>query len=212
MLGIAGYGGFLLSSILLNITPGADTIYILSKSMVGGRKKGIVSALGISTGILIHTVLASLGLSVILARSALAFTLMKFLGAGYLIVMGIRTLLSKDSVLAVDAPGETAESTWKIYRQGVLTNALNPKVALFFLALLPQFVSADNPYGPLPFLLLGLSFFTTSTLWCVFIAFISSFVSRLLKKNKKVQMLASKMTGVVYIALGLNVLRAKLEA
>ncbi len=155
MFGIVGYFSFVLSSVLLNITPGADTVYILTRSAVGGRKTGIVSALGISTGILIHTVLAALGLSAILASSKLLFNIMKLCGAIYLAVMGIKALLSKDSLISEENAQNT--SLWHIYRQGVLTNALNPKVALFFLALLPQFVSADNPYGPLPFLLLGLS-------------------------------------------------------
>lgn len=211
MFGIIGYQGFLISSVLLNMTPGADTIYILSKSAVGGRKKGIVSALGISTGILIHTVLASLGLSVILAQSALLFNLMKILGAGYLIVMGAKTLTAQKSILEINGSQNSEETLSKIYRQGVLTNALNPKVALFFLALLPQFVTAKNQYGPIPFLILGLSFFLTSTMWSVFIAYISSFISKFLQSSQKVQTAATKVTGLIYILLGLNVLRAKIQ-
>lgn len=207
MFGIVGYFSFVLSSVLLNITPGADTIYILTRSAVGGRKKGIVSALGICTGILIHTVLAALGLSAILTGSKLLFNIMKFVGALYLALMGIKALLSKDSLISNDNAQNT--SLWQTYRQGVLTNALNPKVALFFLALLPQFVSAENSYGPLPFLLLGLTFFTTSTVWCVLVAFISSFLSRLLNENSKVSLFANKFTGIIYIALGINILISK---
>lgn len=207
MFGIVGYFSFVLSSVLLNITPGADTIYILTRSAVGGRKKGIVSALGICTGILIHTVFAALGLSAILAGSKLLFNIMKFAGALYLALMGIKALLSKNSLIGNDNAHNS--SLWQTYRQGVLTNALNPKVALFFLALLPQFVSADNPYGPLPFLLLGLTFFTTSTVWCVLVAFISSFLSRLLNENSKVSLFANKFTGIIYIALGINILLSK---
>ena len=209
MFGIVGYKMFLLSGILLNLTPGSDTIYILTRAGVGGRRKGIASALGISTGILIHTVLAALGLSVILASSAAAFNTMKFIGAAYLAVMGIKTIISKEGIMPSD--GVQDENIMKVYRQGVLTNALNPKVALFFLALLPQFVSPSNTYGPIPFLILGFTFFCTGTLWCTFLAYIASFVSNFLKKNDKVQKFASKATGVIYILLGLNVLRAKIE-
>lgn len=209
MLGIINYKVFLLSGILLNITPGSDTVYILTRAGVGGRKKGIASALGISTGILIHTILAALGLSVILASSAVLFNVMKFAGAVYLAVMGIKIIISKENVLSSDGC-EKDEDIMKVYRQGVLTNALNPKVALFFLALLPQFVSPDNIYGPLPFLILGITFFCTGTIWCTFLAYIASFISGFLKKNKKIQWLASKMTGIIYILLGLNVLRAKI--
>lgn len=206
MFGIIGYGSFVLSSILLNITPGADTIYILTNSLVSGRKNGVISALGISTGILIHTVLAALGLSVILAESVIAFNAMKICGAIYLMIMGIKSFFSSKGF--VQEISDKKESTFKIYIQGVLTNALNPKVALFFLALLPQFVITDNQYGAIPFLILGLTFFCTSTLWCIIIAFLSSYLNKILTKNEKIKIIANKSTGIIYILLGLNILRA----
>ena len=206
MFGIIGYGSFVLSSILLNITPGADTIYILTNSLVSGRKNGVISALGISTGILIHTVLAALGLSVILAESVIAFNAMKICGAIYLTIMGIKSFFSSKGF--VQEISDKKESTFKIYIQGVLTNALNPKVALFFLALLPQFVITDNQYGAIPFLILGLTFFCTSTLWCIIIAFLSSYLNKILTKNEKIKIIANKSTGIIYILLGLNILRA----
>ena len=210
MFGIVGYKMFLISGILLNLTPGSDTVYILTRAGVGGRKKGIASALGITTGILIHTVLAALGLSVILAKSAALFNAMKLAGAVYLAVMGIKTILSKDGIISHEN-NQKDENIFKVYRQGVLTNALNPKVAVFFLALLPQFVSPENTYGPLPFLILGFTFFCTGTIWCTFLAYVASFISNFLQKNDKVKTIASKATGVIYILLGLNVLRAKME-
>lgn len=169
----------------------------------------MASALGISTGILVHTLLAAFGLSVVLSTSLVAFNIMKFLGAAYLIFMGVKTICSKDSILCF-APENRGETIVKTYVQGILTNALNPKVALFFLSLLPQFVAAENTYGYLPFLLLGLTFFCTSTLWCLVVAFVSSPISRLLNKNQKIGNIANKTTGVVYILLGLNVLAQKL--
>lgn len=205
MFGISEYGLFLLSGILLNITPGTDIIYVLSRASVGGRKVGIVSAFGICMGILIHTVLVALGLSAILASSPALFNAMKILGAVYLVYMGIKAIISKETMLEM---GENAPKNLRaVFRQGVLTNALNPKVALFFLALLPQFVVADNPYGPLPFLVLGLTFFTTSIIWCLFLAYVASFVSGFLNKNERVSKLANKFAGCVYILLGLNILR-----
>lgn len=200
---------FVITGILLNMTPGADTIYILSKSGVGGRKCGIASALGVSTGLMIHTMLAALGLSAILASSAAAFNIMKLAGAAYLVVMGIGSVTSQKPLLNIESGGENGISTLKAYRQGVLTNALNPKAALFFLVLLPQFVSPENMYGPLPFLILGATLCTTSTLWCVFLAYMSSFVSRLLQKSERAQTYAQRTAGMIYILLGLNVLRAK---
>ncbi len=206
MFGIVNYGTFVVSSVLLNLTPGSDTIYILSRGIAGGRKQGIASAFGISTGILLHTLLAAFGLSAVLASSTLAFTIMKILGAAYLVFMGVCTLFAKNDVFSLDK--EEKQSFFTVFRQGVLTNALNPKVALFFLALLPQFVDPNQPYGPLPFVLLGLTFFATSTLWCLVLAMGASLVNRWLT-NPKVSRVATKLSGVVYILLGLNLLRAK---
>lgn len=208
MLGIINYGAFVLSSVLLNITPGSDIIYVITRSISGGRRVGVVSAAGICTGILLHTLLASLGLSAILASSETAFNVMKILGAAYLIVMGIRTIFQKSSILSTKGTVKQ-DSLSKTFREGVLTNALNPKVALFFLALLPQFVSLDNSFGPLPFMMLGFTFFTTSIIWCLFLAFVSSFAFDLLMKNERVSRIATKATGVIYIFLGLGVLLAK---
>lgn len=208
MFGIINYNTFVLSSILLNITPGSDIIYVITRSVSGGRKIGAVSAAGICTGILLHTLLASLGLSAILASSSAAFNIMKVLGAAYLIAMGIRTVFQKSSILPTNKDSKKV-SLSKIFREGVLTNALNPKVALFFLALLPQFVSPENTFGPLPFMMLGFTFFTTSIIWCLFLAFVSSFAFNLLMKNEKVSKIATKATGVIYIFLGLGVLLAK---
>ena len=210
-MGIINYGQFVLSAILLNLVPGSDTVYILTRAVVGGRKKGIISALGISTGILIHTLLAALGLSVILRESALAFNIMKFAGAGYLVFLGIKAIISKEPLFD-SSPESLDESPLKVYRQGVLTNALNPKVALFFLALLPQFVSQSAGSSPLPFLVLGLTFSTTSTVWSVTLAFASSFANAILRKKEKVQNRAGKAAGIIYILLGLNVLRSKISA
>lgn len=210
-MGIVNYGQFVVSAILLNLVPGSDTVYVLTRAIVGGRKKGVISALGISTGILVHTLLAALGLSVILRESALAFNIMKIAGAGYLVFLGIKAVVSKKPLFDSD-PESLDESPLKVYRQGVLTNVLNPKAALFFLALLPQFVSQSAGSSPLSFLALGLTFFTTSTIWSVVLAFAASFANALLRKNERVQKGAGKATGIIYILLGLNVLRSKISA
>ena len=163
MFGITHYETFLLAGIILNITPGSDTIYILSRSISQGRTAGFYSVLGISSGIAVHTLLAALGLSAILAQSAMAFTLVKLAGAIYLGYLGITTLRAKNNPLVLAAT--TAISNKDIYLQGLLTNVLNPKVALFFLSLLPQFIDQQNSYGIVPFILLGVTFIVTGTLW-----------------------------------------------
>lgn len=209
MFGIVGYGSFVVSSILLNLTPGSDVIYVLSRSAVGGRRKGIASALGICTGILIHTLLAAFGLSAVLATSSVAFNIMKIIGAVYLVFMGVKAIFSDSSIFNSN-PANNSETALKTYIQGILTNALNPKVALFFLALMPQFVSPDNAYGFLPFVILGLTFFTTSTVWCIILALVSSPISGLLNKTPKIGNVANKVAGGIYILLGLKVLLQKM--
>jgi threonine/homoserine/homoserine lactone efflux protein len=132
MLGIHDFPLFVLSCILLNITPGQDTMYIIGRSAAQGRQAGVMSALGIMAGVLVHTLLAALGLSVILATSSLTFATIKYAGAAYLVWIGIGFLMNRnDHSAPVDTP-VTAPAPWKIFKQGVLTNVLNPKVALFF--------------------------------------------------------------------------------
>lgn len=205
MFGIINYGSFLLSSILLNITPGADIIYVLSRSVTGGKKIGLLSALGICTGIFIHTILVAMGLSVLLISSPIAYKIMTILGAAYLVFLGLKTIFSKKTTL-FNKKFEGDLNYKKIYFQGVVTNALNPKIALFFLSFLPQFVDTSISTTPLPFLLLGFTFLTTSTIWCCVVAFTSSFVSKLLNKSDKIAAIAEKITGIIYIILGINVL------
>lgn len=204
MFGITHYETFILAGIILNITPGSDTIYILSRSISQGRKAGFFSVLGISSGIAVHTLLAALGLSAILAQSAMAFTLVKLAGAIYLGYLGIMTLRAKNSPLLVTATTATAGKD--IYLQGLFTNVLNPKVALFFLSLLPQFVDHQNSYGILPFLLLGLTFIVTGTLWCLGLVYFSSAITRFLRQNHQASAIMDKVCGAIYLVLGIKLL------
>src|SRR5438477_4108996 len=138
MFGIHDFGLFLAAGILLNLTPGPDTLYILGRSVAQGREAGVASALGICVGSIFHTCAAALGLSAILAASALAFGAIKLLGGAYLIFLGIKMLLDRQEHLSLPSSFRR-RTTSAGFRQGVLTNVLNPKVALFFLACLPQF-------------------------------------------------------------------------
>jgi threonine/homoserine/homoserine lactone efflux protein len=195
---------FLLSGILLNITPGADTIYILSRSIAQGRQAGIYSVLGISAGIAVHTLLAALGLSLILSQSALAFSLVKIAGALYLGYLGFNALVQKGQTLI--SLSENKMNRKSIFLQGLLTNVLNPKVALFFLSFLPQFVDPGNHFGILPFIFLGCVFLTTGTLWCMMLVLFSSGMTSFLRENQKVSTVLNKACGVVYLLLGIKIL------
>lgn len=194
---------FLLAAITLNITPGPDVLYVMARSLGQGKNAGVVSALGLGVGYLVHTSAAALGLSALLMSSALAYDAVKYLGAAYLVYLGIRTLLtSKGNVglrVAPPAPKRV------VFRQGTLTAVLNPKVALFFLAFLPQFV---NPHrGPVvwQFVLLGVLFTCTATTWNTTVAFLAGSAGDWLKTRPRFVKAQGWFTGGVLLALGIRI-------
>ncbi|MDE0491583.1 MAG: LysE family translocator [Psychrobacter celer] len=216
MFGIENYLGFVLAAILLNLTPGTDTMYIITRSVSHGSAAGFYSVLGIISGILVHTVFAALGLSIILINSPLAFTIVKYIGASYLCYLGIKMLMSKQPSLLANhlpksSPSVPANSIahWQIYKQGVLTNVFNPKVALFFLAFFPQFIDPSYAHSALSFLILGLSFALTGFVWCSCLALLASKFSANLRKNPAIEVLLNKISGVVFIGLGVKLLTEK---
>ena len=216
MFGIENYLGFVLAAILLNLTPGTDTMYIITRSVSHGSAAGFYSVLGIISGILVHTVFAALGLSIILINSPLAFTVVKYIGASYLCYLGIKMLMSKQPSLLANhlpksSPSVPANSIahWQIYKQGVLTNVFNPKVALFFLAFFPQFIDPSYAHSALSFLILGLSFALTGFVWCSCLALLASKFSANLRKNPAIEVLLNKISGVVFIGLGVKLLTEK---
>ena len=205
MFGITNFETFLIAAILLNITPGADTIYILSRSISQGKKAGILSAFGISTGALVHCIIAAFGLSVIIAQSANAFITIKYLGAAYLIFLGVKALITKSkNEFELEQVHIKKVSNRKIYISGILTNILNPKVALFFLAFLPQFIDPNYATNSLPFIMLGLAFITTGTIWCLLLALFSAKVSDSIRNNYSIKRWLNRTTGVIFIALGIK--------
>jgi RhtB (resistance to homoserine/threonine) family protein len=204
MLGIHDFPLFVLSCILLNITPGQDTMYIIGRSAAQGRQAGVMSALGIMAGVLVHTLLAALGLSVILSTSSLAFATIKYAGAAYLVWIGIGFLMNRnDHSAPVDTP-VTAPAPWKIFKQGVFTNVLNPKVALFFLSFLPQFVRAETELVFFPFMVLGLVFLATSSVWFLFLVTGSAWLSARFRGRSSTGGVLKKITGALFIGLGIR--------
>lgn len=205
MHGIAHYETFLLTGILLNLTPGNDTMFILSRSMAQGRRAGIVSALGIGTGSLIHTLLAAFGLSLILARSFFLFEFIKYAGAAYLIFLGYKMMVDTSGLSVAGGDPDSGMDYGKVYRAAILTNVLNPKVGLFFIAFLPQFIDPAYKDTPLPFLILGASFVTTGTIWCLILAAFSAALSGLIRRNGKTAGYIQKVCGLTLVALGIKV-------
>lgn len=210
MFGIENYFGFIIAALILNITPGTDSIYIITRSVSQGRSAGLQSVFGITSGALIHTLLAAFGLSVLLASSPLAFMIVKYLGAAYLCYLGFKMIFSTAfGAMATNLANDTGVTVvnntgWHIYKQGVLTNMLNPKVALFFLAFLPQFIDPSYAHSTLSFLLLGLTFATTGFLWCVCLSLLSSRFSKRLRANPAIETVMNRISGAVFFGLGVK--------
>jgi threonine/homoserine/homoserine lactone efflux protein len=208
MFGIHDFGLFLATGILLNLTPGPDTVYILGRSIAQGRDAGIASALGICVGSLFHTFAAALGLSAILATSALAFGAIKLLGGAYLIFLGTKMLLDRRKQLTLPSNFRQRTSV-AAFRQGIFTNVLNPKVALFFLAFLPQFIDPASNIKLLAFLILGFTFVTTGTIWCLILAWFASSFSDRLRASETVGQWVNQAIGALFIFLGARLAATK---
>ena len=208
MFGIHDFGLFLAAGILLNLTPGPDTAYILGRSIAQGREAGVASALGICVGSIFHTCAAALGLSAILATSALAFGAIKLLGGAYLILLGIKMFLDRRKHLSLPS-NFRRRTTAAAFRQGVFTNILNPKVALFFLAFLPQFIEPASSIKVLAFLMLGFTFVTTGTIWCLVLAWFASAFSERLRTNETIAQWLNRTAGALFVFLGLRLATAE---
>jgi RhtB (resistance to homoserine/threonine) family protein len=198
------YFAFLISGIIVNIAPGADTLYVLSRSVAQGRSAGVMSVLGITSGCIVHTCFVAFGLSFVITQSVLLFSIIKYLGVGYLVYFGVKTIIQKSGPFGDPLSLDSSKEAVKIFRQGFITNLSNPKVALFFMSFLPQFINPHADKSPIPFLILGGTFITTGTIWCLFLAWSSSFVSERLRQNEKISIVLQKMCGVVFITLGLK--------
>ncbi len=193
---------FCMTAFALIAVPGPNMIYITTRSTVQGRKAGLVSVLGVETGTLVHVVAAVIGLSALLASSALTFNIVKYLGVAYLIYLGLRTWLSKTG--AEEAANIQPASAARVYFQGLLTNVLNPKVALFFLAFLPQFTdpSRGNVAGQM--LLLGVVFTIIALGVDLIVALLASSAGDWLRSRNKARRAQRWIVGSVYITLGLS--------
>jgi threonine/homoserine/homoserine lactone efflux protein len=194
-------GLFLLATLALNITPGPDMLYVMGRSLGQGTRAGVVSALGIGVGTLVHMVALAVGLSTLLTRVPAAYDAVKYVGAAYLAYLGIRTILSKGETLGDRLTQRGQASLCRVFGQGILTNVLNPKVALFFIAFIPQF--ADPSLGPIGWqvLLLGMIFNTSGTTVNSSVAFLAGAMGDKLRLNKRIARVQRWFTGVVFLGL-----------
>lgn len=200
---------FIVAGLLLNITPGADTLYIIGRSASQGSRAGAIAALGIGAGCLVHIVAATVGLSTLLHTSAIAFSVLKIAGAAYLIWLGVSML--RDSSRSDATPNRTftQHSLRKVFVQGFLTNVLNPKVALFFLAFLPQFIDAHSANKAAAMLSLGLLFMINGTIWNVVVAYSAATVANKLAQSSWVAITAKRVAGCAFLFLGFKLALSK---
>ena len=199
---------FVVTGFLLNLTPGQDTLYIVGRSIAQGRRAGVLSVLGITSGCVVHTLAAAFGLSAILATSARAFLVVKWVGAAYLAYLGVKMIVDRS-----ENPGGLREfgreSAWRIYRAGFFTNLLNPKVALFFMAFLPQFVDPMSESKIAAFVFLGALFMFTGTLWCLVLAWSASAMSRRFRSNPSAGTMIRRAAGAMFVGLGVKLAVSK---
>lgn len=193
---------FALVTLGLFLIPGPAVLLVLARGMSGGRRVGIATGLGIASGDFVHTLMATLGLSAVLMTSALAFSLVKYLGAAYLIYLGMRAFLEKSSAIELPAIGRIAPA--KAYRQAVLAEILNPKTALFFLAFLPQFVHPERGASLAQFAELGGLFVIMSALYTSLIATGAGAFGRWLTRHRRIGAWQGKFVGSIYLALGIK--------
>lgn len=194
---------FLVASALLTIAPGPDIIYVLTRGIAQGRRAGFAAALGFATGCIFHTLLAALGVAALIRSSELAFDLVRYAGAAYLVWIGIQALRQRAS-FALAEGGET-KALWTIFKQSVIGNALNPKVTLFFLSFLPQFVNTEAGNVGWQMALLGAIFMVQTVVIFGAIAFFAGSIGDWVRRKPAIGQRLNVFAGLTFIALGIRV-------
>jgi threonine/homoserine/homoserine lactone efflux protein len=199
---------FIAAGWLLNLTPGPDVLYIVSQALRSGVRAGVVAALGIVSGCFVHVLAAALGVGALFATSATAFLLLKWAGAAYLVWMGLRLLLARPgagvALPLVPSATPLSANLPRIYRRGFLTNVLNPKVALFFLAFVPQFIAPDAPDKVVVFLLLGLLFNINSLPINFGYAWLAGWAAHRMSGASRALRWMDRAAGVMFLGFGLR--------
>jgi RhtB (resistance to homoserine/threonine) family protein len=215
MFGITHFEFFIVAVFLLNVTPGPDTAYIVGRSVAQGRGAGLMSALGISAGCCVHSLACAFGLTALLAASTTAFTVIKFIGAIYLMYLGVRLIFAKSSADDANtaAAGEARaagapKSLTQLFLQGFWTNVLNPKVVLFFVSFFPQFVTTGSDHKTFAFLTLGAVFVLMSMIWNSFVAWIAGSVTQRFSGKPSMKKWLDRGVGSAFVGLGIKLATA----
>lgn len=205
-MGIENFMTFAVTALFFIMTPGIDSVFVLNKSMGQGKISGTYASFGVNAGTLVHTLLGALGLSVIVANSPIAFTVIKYVGATYLIYLGVMKIRNNNNnILAGNDSEKQKVNPKNNFISGFVTNVLNPKVALFFLAFFPQFITHDQVENPMPFLILGLTYALIAMVWFFLLIFFAGVFSKKIKENDKIGQRINILTSVVFILMGLQI-------
>jgi len=204
-MGIENFFGFFITAVFFTMTPGIDTAFVLNKSIGQGRKSGIYATFGINAGVLTHTLFAALGLSVLLSKSEYGFTIIKFAGAIYLIYLGFVKFRNREDFLPNETKNKVHKDKKNDFWSGFLTNTLNPKVALFFLAFFPQFINPTQIENPMPFIALGITYALIGVLWYLLLTIFASAFSQKFKNNPRAGFWLNKLSGIVFIVIGIKI-------
>ena len=196
---LSTFSAFALASVVLLVIPGPAVLYILNRSVSDGRAVGLAAVGGLELGNLVHAIAAAIGLSAVLATSATAFNVVKWLGAAYLVIVGVRTLRQPAARVDTDRPGVSAR---RAFGQGIVVNVLNPKVALFFLSFLPQFIHPEDGHTSLQALTLGLVFVAIACITDGTYSLIASSLRDVLLRGRTLPFIQRYVAGTVFIGLG----------
>jgi threonine/homoserine/homoserine lactone efflux protein len=194
---------FTLASIILALSPGPDNVYVLSQGATKGTKAAIATTLGLSSGVIVHTSAAALGISVILQSSELAFSVLKFLGAGYLLFLAFQTYKNRNKPFELSVKNSAKEMK-RLYLKGFFMNILNPKVSIFFLAFLPQFINVENGSVAMQMILLGVIFMLVTIVVFSTIGIAGSTLNVKLRTNPSIVVYMNSFTSLVLVVLALN--------
>ncbi|WP_404440468.1 LysE family translocator [Stutzerimonas chloritidismutans] len=195
---------FFSAALALNVSPGPDLLFVLSRTLSGGRRVGVASACGVCSGALVHVAAAALGISAILATSALAFAVVKYVGAAYLLYLGIQALRSAGAGMQLNLNAAPRTSAWQAYRQGILVDILNPKAAIFFMAFLPQFVRPDQGAVAVQLLVLGVLVVMVAIVVECALVLLAARASSALRENRRLSQWLDRVLGSVLIGLGIR--------
>ena len=201
---------FLITSILLIITPGQDFMLVMTRSISMGRKAGLATISGVSSSLVIHSFLVAFGLGVLLQRSETLFTTIKIIGALYLLYLGVKTFMARPVSIDIDAVSKIPVQ--RLFFEGLISNLCNPKVIIFYIAFLPQFIAADNPHTTETLLMLGMVFAVITFILIGGIGLLAGSLSGWLRKNQFVQSILNKISGIILIGFAIHLFTSERTA